>query len=111
VASLADLRPGEGRLVVVEGREVALFLTDAGPRAVDARCPHAGGPLHDGLVTGARVACPLHLRVVDLETGEVEDCAERVRCYPARVEGGDVLVELPLPPRGGGGPKGRRGGS
>jgi nitrite reductase (NADH) small subunit len=91
---LADLRPNEGRLVAAGGREIALFLTNAGPRAVDARCPHAGGPLQDGLLCGTRVTCPLHLRRVDLDTGEVDDCAERVRCYPARVSGDAVLLDL-----------------
>jgi nitrite reductase (NADH) small subunit len=92
--ALASLRPGEGRLVVAGGREVALFLTPRGPRAVDSRCPHAGGPLHDGILSGTRVTCPLHLRRVDLDSGEVDDCAERVRCYPARVAGGEVLLDL-----------------
>jgi nitrite reductase/ring-hydroxylating ferredoxin subunit len=91
---LAELRPGEGRLVEDGGREIALFLTDAGPRAVDARCPHAGGPLQDGILSGTRVTCPLHLRRVDLDTGEVDDCAERVRCYAARVDGDRVVLEL-----------------
>lgn len=95
VASLADLRPGEGRLVVVDGREIAVFRTAVGLRAVDARCPHAGGPLHEGIVSGTRVTCPLHLRVVDLVTGEVEDCEERVRCYPVQTDGDRVLLEVP----------------
>jgi len=94
VAALSELRADEGTLVVVDGREIALFLTRDGPRAVDARCPHAGGPLHDGIVCGTRVTCPLHLRLVDLDTGEVSDCAERLRCYPARVAGGDVVLDL-----------------
>jgi nitrite reductase (NADH) small subunit len=91
---LDDVRPGEGRLLVAGRRRVALFLTTGGPRAIDATCPHAGGPLQDGIVSGARVTCPLHLRRVDLDTGEVDDCAERVRCYPARVAGGHVVLDL-----------------
>jgi nitrite reductase (NADH) small subunit len=94
LAPLAGLRPGEGTLVVVDGREIALFLTQHGPRAVDARCPHAGGPLHDGIVSGTRVTCPLHLRTVDLDTGEVSDCAERVRCYPAGLAQGGIVLDL-----------------
>ena len=94
VASLADLRPGEGRLAIVDGHEIALFHTAEGIRAVDARCPHAGGPLHEGIVSGTRVTCPLHLRVVDLDSGEVEDCEERVRCYPVATDGDAVLVEV-----------------
>jgi nitrite reductase (NADH) small subunit len=91
---LEGLRPNEGRLLLVAGREIALFLTAAGPRAVDARCPHAGGPLEDGIVSGNGVTCPLHLRRVDLDTGEVDDCAERVRCYPARIAGNAVVLDL-----------------
>jgi nitrite reductase (NADH) small subunit len=94
VVPLGDLRPGEGRLLVAGGRRVALFLTAGGPRAIDASCPHAGGPLHDGILSGTRVTCPLHLRRVDLDTGEVDDCAERVRCYPARLAGGEVVLDL-----------------
>jgi nitrite reductase (NADH) small subunit len=94
---LAALRPNEGRLVAAGEREIALFLTAAGPRAVNARCPHAGGPLEDGIVSGTRVTCPLHLRRVDLDTGEVEDCAERVGCYPARVDGDRVVLEVERP--------------
>lgn len=94
VASLADLRPGEGRLATVAGREIALFRTAVGVRAVDARCPHAGGPLHEGIVSGTRVTCPLHLRAVDLDSGEVEDWEERVRCYPVVTDGEAVLVEV-----------------
>ena len=91
---LAELRQDEGTLVVAGGRRIALFLTRQGPRAVDAACPHAGGPLHDGIVSGVRVTCPLHLRRVDLETGEVDDCAERVRCYPVHLAGQDVVLDL-----------------
>jgi nitrite reductase [NAD(P)H] small subunit len=94
VVPLSALRPGEGRLVVVGERQIAVFLTASGVRAIDARCPHAGGPLEDGMLSGRHVACPLHLRRVDLETGEVEDCGERVTCYRAAVESGQVLIDL-----------------
>jgi nitrite reductase (NADH) small subunit len=91
---LGELRPNEGRLVLAGSLEIALFLTAAGPRAIDARCPHAGGPLQEGIVSGSRVTCPLHLRRVDLDTGEVDDCSERVRCYPARVAGDTIVLDL-----------------
>jgi nitrite reductase (NADH) small subunit len=91
---VSELRPEEGRLVVAGDRRVAVFLTSRGPRAIDAACPHAGGPLQEGIVSGTRVTCPLHLRVVNLDTGQVDDCAERVRCYPARVAGGEVVLDL-----------------
>jgi nitrite reductase (NADH) small subunit len=91
---VAELRPHEGRLVIAGGRRVAVFLTAGGPRAIDATCPHAGGPLQEGIVSGTRVTCPLHLRTVDLDTGQVDDCAERVRCYPAHIAGEEVVLDL-----------------
>ena len=94
VARLDQLRPGMGHLVRVGGREVALFRTESGVLAIDARCPHAGGPLADGMLLGRTVVCPLHLRRVDLETGVVEDCPDPVRTYPVVIEKGNVLVAV-----------------
>jgi nitrite reductase (NADH) small subunit len=71
VAALSELPLGEGRNLHVGRREVALFRT--GPRevrAIAARCPHAGGPLADGIVAGGKVTCPLHGWKFDLATGE-----------------------------------------
>jgi nitrite reductase (NADH) small subunit len=62
---------GEGRACVVAGREIAVFRTREGEiHAVQARCPHRGGPLADGLVGAGVVVCPLHGRRFDLRTGE-----------------------------------------
>ena len=65
-----DIPVGEGRVVVAGGREVAVFrLRDGSLRALDARCPHQGGPLADGLCDQATVMCPLHSRSFDFATG------------------------------------------
>jgi nitrite reductase (NADH) small subunit len=62
---------GEGRTCVVGGLEIAVFRTrEGGVHAVQARCPHRGGPLADGLVGGGSVVCPLHGRRFDLSTGQ-----------------------------------------
>jgi nitrite reductase (NADH) small subunit len=61
---------GEGRTCMVGGREIAVFRTREGQvHAVQARCPHRGGPLADGLVGAGVVVCPLHARRFDLRTG------------------------------------------
>ena len=62
---------GEGRTCVVEGQEVAVFRTREGEvLAVQARCPHRGGPLADGLIGSGTVVCPLHAHRFDLRTGD-----------------------------------------
>jgi nitrite reductase (NADH) small subunit len=59
----------EGRSVAVAGRRIAVFRTPGGHHAIGAACPHAGGPLADGLVADSCVTCPLHGWRFDLRTG------------------------------------------
>ena len=87
----------EGRAVTIGARELAVFNVGDQFLAVDGRCPHKGGPLCDGIVSGQTVVCPLHAWKVGLVTGEVERPAKVgacVRTYPTRVMDGVVMVEL-----------------
>lgn len=95
---VAAIPPGEGRVYRVGEKEVAVFrLRNGEVYASDARCPHRGGPLADGLVGDGRVICPLHGFTFDLATG----CASSADCpplatYRAFVDApGDVLLETP----------------
>ena len=108
IAPASQVPPREGRAVVIGDHEIALFnlgpSTELGVKdrflATDNECPHKGGPLCDGIVTGASVVCPLHAWKVNLETGQVERPTHGkdhcVATYPTRVEDGIVLIELPL---------------
>lgn len=89
----------EGRAVSIGSRQIAVFNLGARYLAVDNRCPHRGGPLCDGIVSGESVVCPLHAWKVRLDTGAVDRPAARdecVRTYPTRVEDGILLLELPV---------------
>jgi nitrite reductase (NADH) small subunit len=88
---------GEGRNVEVEGEAVAVFRTRAGQvYAVQATCPHRGGPLADGLVGGSRVVCPMHSYAFELSTGEpVREGCPALRTYRVSVSSaGDVLLAV-----------------
>lgn len=61
----------EGRSVTVAGRRIAIFRLADGWAAVDAACPHRGGPLQDGIVADWCVTCPLHNRRYDLQGDEL----------------------------------------
>lgn len=99
----------EGKAVEVAGRPIAIFNLGDSFVAVDDRCPHRGGPLSDGIVSGQTVVCPLHAWVFNLVTGSVVNHPESQACiatFPVRVEDGVVSVEVPaqeparvLPPR------------
>jgi nitrite reductase (NADH) small subunit len=97
-----SIPPREGRVVCVGARDIAIFNLGAGEQflAIDNRCPHKGGPLSDGIVTGTSVVCPLHAWKIDLATGCVEwPAASQDACvstYPTRVEDGIIVVCLPV---------------
>ena len=95
VGALEDI-PREGaRLIKTQRGCVAVFRT-AGDEvfALDDRCPHAGGPLSQGIVHGRSVTCPLHNWVISLETGCAQGADEgEVPRFAARTEGGRILIE------------------
>lgn len=96
VATLADLPPGKCLSVEVEGRGVALFNVNGTIFATDNTCPHAGGPLGEGTLTGTTVTCPWHGWRYDVHTGErPENPAFKVACFPVELEGGTIRVRMP----------------
>ena len=85
---------GEGREYRVQGEAVAVFRTRAGEVfATQARCPHRGAPLADGLIGGGRVVCPFHSYAFSLATGEPHaNVCPRLRTYPVVVESDGEIV-------------------
>lgn len=84
---------GEGRAFAVDGHQIAVFrLRDGSVRAVDAQCPHRGGPLSDGIADERVVICPLHNYTYDLTTGqEVANGGSAVRVYPVHVDDSGLI--------------------
>jgi nitrite reductase (NADH) small subunit len=85
---------GEGRAFSVAGRQVAVFrLRDGSLRALDATCPHAGGPLADGQLDARKVVCPLHMRAYSFADGTCPE-GPGVAVFGVREEAGELVVEL-----------------
>jgi NAD(P)H-dependent nitrite reductase small subunit len=86
----------EGRPVRVGDLEIAIFNLNGRFLTIENACPHKGGPLCDGMVTGTAVVCPLHGRHFDLETGMPVQAAEPscLAVFPTRVVDGIILVDL-----------------
>ncbi len=94
VGEVDDLKPGQGRLVQVDGRDIALFNVNGTYYAVDAICPHEEGPLHEGEVDGETIVCPWHGYDFNVKTGECSvDSELRVTTFVVKTEGNDVFIE------------------
>lgn len=101
-ARCRDIPLREGRAVKVGHREIAIFNLGERFAAVENRCPHKGGPLADGIVSGDAVVCPLHAWKLSLDTrmGLVGvSAASCVQTFRTRVEHGIILVELDTSPK------------
>src|SRR5215813_142582 len=93
ITPTGNIPPRQGRAVSVCGKEIAIFNLDGRYLTIDNTCPHSGGPLCDGMVSGTAVVCPLHGRRFDLETGLSVRSSEpgSLAIYPTRVENGVVF--------------------
>jgi nitrite reductase (NADH) small subunit len=86
----------EGRPVTLGDVDIAIFNLGDRFLAIENKCPHQGGPLCDGIVSGTTVVCPLHGWRFDLDTGvpvraSLPDC---LTVFPTRVEDGIVMIDV-----------------
>ncbi|MBM4075761.1 MAG: Rieske 2Fe-2S domain-containing protein [Planctomycetes bacterium] len=96
VASIDEIPQGTGKEFVVSGRIVALYHIDEHFYALDGICPHAGGPLAQGKLSGCVVTCPWHGWQFDVTTGQhcLNAQLKQTR-FDVVIEGDDVYVEMP----------------
>ncbi|MBZ5543012.1 MAG: Rieske 2Fe-2S domain-containing protein [Acidobacteriia bacterium] len=93
VASVSEIPEGTVKHVVVHDKPMALCRVEERFYAVNAVCPHMGGPLASGKLQGCIIACPWHGWTYDVRTGQPDHPGgHSVSAYEVRVEGDDVLV-------------------
>ena len=93
--AVGDCPPGAGVECVAGDRVVALFNVEETFYALDGICPHQGGPLGKGVLTGCVVTCPWHGWQFDVTTGQhqISKTLQHSR-YATKVENGDVFVSF-----------------
>lgn len=95
VGRVSDFAPGHGKMVVVNGRHVALFRLGDEFHALDNLCLHRGGPLCEGPIENGVVTCPWHGWSYQIRTGTmVQDPRVGVSCHEIRLDGDQVTVRL-----------------
>jgi 3-phenylpropionate/trans-cinnamate dioxygenase ferredoxin subunit len=113
VASVGEIPPGGRKIVDVGGREIGVFNLAGEFSALLNRCPHQGGKLCLGTVTGLvtsnepgrfdysrpgeMLKCPWHNWEYDIRTGQswCDPGKAGVKTYPVAVENGAALVQGP----------------
>jgi 3-phenylpropionate/trans-cinnamate dioxygenase ferredoxin subunit len=98
LAALEELEVDQGHRVELGDEEaVALIRTGDGVYAVEDVCSHEEYPLSEGWVEDHTIECALHGSRFDLVTGNPDSppALRPVQTFPVRVDGDDVLVDLP----------------
>jgi len=104
---------GEGLVVSSQGRKLRIFRLHGRYHALANACPHEGGPVCDGAVTGMLIAdkstnwypkwvredeilyCPWHGTAFEIFSGRsLTREGLCLRSYPTSVSGGRVTVTL-----------------
>ncbi|WP_100400682.1 nitrite reductase small subunit NirD [Bacillus sp. FJAT-44742] len=96
VADVSEVVEGIGKEVVIEGHSIALFKLKSGKiKAIENSCPHKGGPLSQGIVSGDNVFCPLHDWKVCVNDGMVQGPDEGcVQTYKVDVDDDSVYLYI-----------------
>ncbi len=112
VATVDEIPPGERKIVEIGGRSLGIFNIKGDFYALRNTCPHQGGPLCQGRLTGFLMAdkpggeysyerrgeilrCPWHGWEYDVTTGQswVDPASVRTRRYDVEVAPADALPE------------------
>lgn len=101
VTSANELAAGEAMALEVYGQGLALYNVDGEFYATANACPHVGGSLGRGRLSGRTVTCPLHGSEFAVDSGAClrPPANEPVQTYDVRVVGSDVQVALDVPPQ------------
>ncbi|MED1470736.1 nitrite reductase small subunit NirD [Bacillus salipaludis] len=94
IGSIHELKERIGKTVCIGKKEVAVFKLSSGTvRAVENSCPHKGGVLSEGMVSGEFVFCPMHDWKICLGDGKVQKPDRGcVTTYQTLIEGDQVYL-------------------
>jgi nitrite reductase (NADH) small subunit len=96
VGSLAALAPGAVMEAEVNGATYAICNHAGELRAFSGICPHAGGPLGQGMIEDGRLICPWHAWEYDCLTGANDyDQNLKLTMYPIKTEGDEIFIDVP----------------
>jgi 3-phenylpropionate/trans-cinnamate dioxygenase ferredoxin subunit len=98
VCSVAELPPGQRKLVEWEDLEIGVFNCGGNLFAIEDRCSHDDGPLAEGEFDpqSCTVECPRHGSLFDLKTGQPKTLPAYVPVdtFPVIIEAQTIKLEV-----------------
>lgn len=96
VAETGEFSTRRSKRVTVEDVDIAVFSVGEQFYAVLNNCPHQHfSNLHDGILNGRHVTCPMHGWTFDLTSGQATVGGGKLRRFTVKVVGNDILIEAP----------------
>lgn len=97
VGNVDQIGMGQGDCFLIGTRKIALFrLRNNRVYALEAVCPHRGGPLADGIIGRETVIRPLHGYKFSLTDGHDLESDFSIGTYATEIRNGRVYVSLPF---------------
>ena len=92
----SEMAEGGMRAVEVAGHTILLAKVGGRCHAVGETCPHAGGPLSEGVLRGETVTCPWHKAAFSVVTGRRMEppAVDDLPHYEVRLSAGRVLADI-----------------
>jgi len=87
---------GSIRLLIIDGKKIAMAQAEDGFYAFDNQCPHQNEPLHKGMLTPFNeVACRLHHYRFNLSTGrEANNRCASMTSYSIIVKESGIYIDM-----------------
>ena len=106
---VSDLNDGTMKKIRIEGNDFLLARVGKQYYCTDTYCPHLGGDLSQGMLTGTVLTCPVHHSQFDLTDGRVirwtdlsgmvltsaktQRPPRSLRIYSVKIEGGTIFLK------------------
>jgi nitrite reductase (NADH) small subunit len=95
VGLLSMLPPGSAMDARVGDDAYAVCNLDGELFALSGTCPHAHGPIGQGMISGNFIVCPWHEYAFDCRTGaNAYDPRLKLQTFAVKVDGDDILVDV-----------------
>jgi len=103
VAKIEEIPPGTKKSIKASKTRVLICNVNGKYYATQSICSHLSNPLFTGKLEGTTIWCDKHWASFDVTTGKAITLPEGyslenippLKTYPIRVEGSDIIVDVP----------------